>query len=38
MLDFKDTSLPAPVSRSQTRSVLEAAFIGAAPIPELTAA
>jgi hypothetical protein len=38
MLDFKDTSLPVPVSRSKTPSALEAAFIGAAPIPEVTPA
>jgi hypothetical protein len=38
MLDFKYTSLAVPVSRSETRSLLEAAFIGAAPIPEVTPA
>jgi hypothetical protein len=37
MLDFKYTSLAVPVSRSETRSLLEA-FIGAAPIPEVTPA
>jgi hypothetical protein len=38
MLDFKHTNLPVPVSRSETRSLLEAGFSVAAPIPEVSPA